>query len=135
MRVSDVKREYQLQEWSGMLRECKESGLTVKNWCAERGITEHAYYYRLRKLRQAACDALQQAQPELCLKFRFLWCKRNLRQLHRLRLLQCVTSSPAKLPQTVIIRMLRDAALRTHQFFTVSPLSLRSRSIPLHSCS
>ena len=63
MRVSDVKREYQLQEWSGMLRECKESGLTVKNWCAERGITEHAYYYRLRKLRQAACDALQQAQP------------------------------------------------------------------------
>ena len=63
MRVSDVKREYQLREWSGMLRECKESGLTVKNWCAERGITEHAYYYRLRKLRQAACDALQQAQP------------------------------------------------------------------------
>ena len=63
MRVSEVKREYQLQEWRGMLRECKESGLTVKNWCAERGITEHAYYYRLRKLRQAACDALQQAQP------------------------------------------------------------------------
>ena len=63
VRVSDVKREYQLQEWRGMLRECKESGLTVKNWCAERGITEHAYYYRLRKLRQAACEALQQAQP------------------------------------------------------------------------
>lgn len=63
MRVSDVKREYQLQEWSGMLRERKESGLTVRDWCAERGITEHAYYYRLRKLRQTACDALQQAQP------------------------------------------------------------------------
>ena len=46
-----------------MVRECKESGLTVENWCTERGITEHAYYYRLRKLRQAACDALQQAQP------------------------------------------------------------------------
>lgn len=47
MQVSDVKREYQLQGWSGMLRECKESGLTVKDWCAERGIPEHAYYYRL----------------------------------------------------------------------------------------
>ena len=46
-----------------MLRECKESGKTVKNWCAERGISEHVYYYRLRKLRQAACEALQQAQP------------------------------------------------------------------------
>ena len=63
VRVSDVKREYQLQEWSGMVRECKESGLTVENWCTERGITEHAYYYRLRKLRQAAFDALQQTQP------------------------------------------------------------------------
>ena len=31
--------------------------------CAERGITEHAYYYRLRKLRRTACDALQQTQP------------------------------------------------------------------------
>lgn len=58
MRVSDVKREYQLQEWSGMLRECKESGLTVKNWYAECGITEQAYYYRLQKLRQAACDGI-----------------------------------------------------------------------------
>ena len=28
-----------------------------------RGIPEHAYYYRLRKLRQAACDALPQVQP------------------------------------------------------------------------
>ena len=57
-----MKREYQLQEWSGMLRERKESGLSVKAWCAERGITEHAYYYRLRQLRQMACNALETAQ-------------------------------------------------------------------------
>lgn len=61
--ISEVKREYQLQEWSGMLHERKESGLSVKAWCAERGITEHAYYYRLRKLRQAACTVLEQVQP------------------------------------------------------------------------
>lgn len=46
-----------------MLRERKESGLSVKAWCAERGISEHAYYYRLRQLRQMACNALEQAQP------------------------------------------------------------------------
>ena len=63
VKINEVKREYQLQEWSGMLHERKESGLSVKEWCAERGITEHAYYYRLRKLRQAACTALEQAQP------------------------------------------------------------------------
>ena len=46
-----------------MLRERRESGLTVKDWCAEHGIPEHVYYYRSRKLRQTACDALQQTQP------------------------------------------------------------------------
>ena len=46
-----------------MLREQKESGLSVKEWCLERGLAEHIYYYRLRKLRQAACTALEKAQP------------------------------------------------------------------------
>ena len=63
MKISEVKQEYQLQEWSGMLREQKESGLSVKAWCQERGLAEHIYYYRLRKLRQAACTALEKAQP------------------------------------------------------------------------
>ena len=63
MKISEVKREYQLQEWGGMLRERKESGLSVKAWCAERGIAEHVYYYRLRQLRQIAYNALEQAQP------------------------------------------------------------------------
>ena len=40
-----------------------ESGLSVKAWCQERCLAEHIYYYRLRKLRQAACTALEQAQP------------------------------------------------------------------------
>ena len=46
-----------------MFREQKESGLSVKAWCQEQGLAEHIYYYRLRKLRQMACTALEQAQP------------------------------------------------------------------------
>lgn len=46
-----------------MVREQKESGLTVRQWCADQGVTEHAFYYRLRRIRQAACTALEQAQP------------------------------------------------------------------------
>ena len=63
MKISEVKQAYQLQEWSGMLRQRKESGLSVKEWCQEQGLTEYIYYYRLRKLRQAACTVLEQAQP------------------------------------------------------------------------
>lgn len=46
-----------------MLRERKESGLSLKQWCQKCGLAEYIYYYRLRKLRQAACTALEQAQP------------------------------------------------------------------------
>lgn len=38
VKISEVKQEYQLQEWSGMLRQWKESGLSVKDWCVEQGI-------------------------------------------------------------------------------------------------
>ena len=62
VKISEVKQEYQLQEWSGMLRQRKESGLSVKDWCVEQGISEHSYYYRLRRLRQMACNALEQTQ-------------------------------------------------------------------------
>lgn len=63
MKISEVKQEYQLQQWSGMLRERQASGLSVKDWCLEQGISEHSYYYRLRRLRQMAYNALEQAQP------------------------------------------------------------------------
>lgn len=63
MKIGEVKQELQLQEWSGILREQKESGLSVKVGCQERELAEHIYYYRLRKLRQAACAALEQTQP------------------------------------------------------------------------
>ena len=63
VKISEVKREFQLQQWSEMVQERRESGLSVKAWCSERGITEYVYYYRLRQLRLAACQALQEAQP------------------------------------------------------------------------
>ena len=32
----------------------------IKNWCMENGVSENSYYYRLRKIRQTACAALEQ---------------------------------------------------------------------------
>ena len=50
MKPSEVKKEYQFQQWIGTVKEQKESGLTVRQWCLEQGISEHAYYYRLHKV-------------------------------------------------------------------------------------
>ena len=62
VKPGEAKQEYQLQVWSGMIQQQKASGLNVKNWCIENGVSENAYYYRLRKIRQAACSALEQMQ-------------------------------------------------------------------------
>ena len=43
--VLAVRDEYRLQSWAGIIGECQASGLTNKEFCAQRGIPEKTYYY------------------------------------------------------------------------------------------
>lgn len=45
------------RQWLAMVRQRKESGLTIKDWCEQNGVSQHAYYYRLRMLREQAASA------------------------------------------------------------------------------
>ena len=45
MGVQALKHAALLQEWSTKIAECRSSGMTVKTWCAERGIPIKTYYY------------------------------------------------------------------------------------------
>ena len=45
-----------------MIKEHRQSGLTVSSWCREQGLRPQTYYYRLRKVREAACQTIAQAQ-------------------------------------------------------------------------
>lgn len=57
-----VRDAYRLQSWAEIIRERQTSGLTNKEFCAQRGIPEKTYYYWLRKVREAATEA---AGPQL----------------------------------------------------------------------
>jgi hypothetical protein len=46
-----------LAQWQQMVYDCRNSGMTVRAWCASQGISEKSYYYRQRKV----WDAAQQA--------------------------------------------------------------------------
>lgn len=46
-----------LAKWQQMVYDCRNSGMTVRAWCASQGICEKSYYYRQRKV----WDAAQQA--------------------------------------------------------------------------
>ena len=50
------KQEYQLSFWSTMIQERVESGMPVTQWCKDKGLSKHAYYYWLEKLRESHYD-------------------------------------------------------------------------------
>lgn len=60
--VLAVRDEYRLQGWAEIVRECQGSGLTNKEFCAQRGISEKTYYYWLRKLRRTAAASMTTPQ-------------------------------------------------------------------------
>lgn len=60
--VLAVRNAYRVQEWAMLIQECSASGLTKREFCQQRGISEKSFYYWLRKLRN---QAVQSANPQL----------------------------------------------------------------------
>ena len=58
MNTREIAVEYRLSHWAGIMRERKESGLSVKAFCEKAGFHENIYYYWQRRLREAACGEL-----------------------------------------------------------------------------
>ena len=51
--ITAIKEQVKLDAWQREMEERQSSGLSVKTWCKERGLSQSAYYHRLRKLREA----------------------------------------------------------------------------------
>jgi len=64
MDTRKVAAELRLSQWSIVLRERVESGLSVRRWCAENAVNEKTYYYWQRKLREATCAKLANQADE-----------------------------------------------------------------------
>lgn len=58
MTTRETTRNYRLNQWTQIIRECRNSGQTVKVWCAEHDIDPKKYYYWLSQVRKAATQAL-----------------------------------------------------------------------------
>ena len=66
--VLAVRDKYRIQQWAVLIQECSASGLTNKEFCRHRGISEKSFYYWQRKLRQQIVEAtspqLVQLEPQ-----------------------------------------------------------------------
>ena len=50
MTSTELKHQARLQEWATAIQNCRSSGLSVRQWCRERGITTTTYYRWEREL-------------------------------------------------------------------------------------
>lgn len=55
MDMQRVAEQFRLSNWSETVKERITSGQTVSDFCAEKGISKTTYYYRQKKVREAAC--------------------------------------------------------------------------------
>ena len=59
---TELKHQARLQEWAVAIQDCRSSGLSVRQWCRERGTTPTTYYRWERELLSIAGST--KPQPE-----------------------------------------------------------------------
>ena len=57
-KIAVIKKRLQKEEWSERIRQCRESGLTIAEWCRQNSINQKTYYYHLKKLRKELCEQI-----------------------------------------------------------------------------
>lgn len=48
--LQELNTSQALEEWAVQIKECRNSGLTVREWCKSKGINTHKFYYWQKKL-------------------------------------------------------------------------------------
>jgi hypothetical protein len=62
MEAITVKRQYNLQTWTPIISECKNSGMTIKDWCNQNDIRPAKFYYWQKQIREELSSSLQLSQ-------------------------------------------------------------------------
>lgn len=58
MNANKTFHQANLDKWTAIFQEQKDSGLTVKDWCAQNNVSPHAYYYWKRLAKEAYMDSV-----------------------------------------------------------------------------
>ena len=100
--IAIVKKEIMEKEWAEQIQCCRESGLTVSEWCRENNINLKTYYYHLRKIRKKLCEQI--AVPVMTVE--------DTNPTVKLRIADVtaeITDSTSEQLITMIIRAIRNA--------------------------
>ena len=59
MDIQQVKTDYRMSQWVQIIQDQKNSGQNIKDFCQVKGISNSAYFYWQRKIRQMACKEMR----------------------------------------------------------------------------
>jgi putative transposase len=62
MDAQKIATQFRLSNWGEAVKERIASGQSIKAFCKEKGIGSSTYYYRQKKVREAACTELVNTQ-------------------------------------------------------------------------
>ena len=65
MTSKELAQKVRLEQWAQVMRARKESGESVRAWCAANNINEKTFYYWQSKLRQAVCDHITKHEENI----------------------------------------------------------------------
>ena len=57
--ITEIKSKVSMQEWQQRILDCQNSGMSVKAWCQQNGISTGSYYFHLRKIRESVLEENQ----------------------------------------------------------------------------
>ena len=68
-----MSKQERLENWTARIMACRSSGMTVRVWCRENGLSEKTYYYWQRRLFQTLSEqqgahktAFAEVTPPVC---------------------------------------------------------------------
>ena len=61
--LSKLNHHARLEQWQQLVYDCRHSGMTVRAWCAQNGVSEKTYFYRQRKVWEATQPRTANPQP------------------------------------------------------------------------
>ena len=59
MDAQAMVRQFRIEQWKQQIDECIASDKSVRSWCGENELSIKTYYYRLKRVREFACQALE----------------------------------------------------------------------------
>ncbi len=65
MTVNQAAQEYRKQQWIQVIRDCRESGLSNREYLEQKGISRDRFYYWQRRLRKEALEGMESCGQEM----------------------------------------------------------------------